>query len=139
MPPGIRDPHPTMCDPMRHAKGHSRPSVTGCVARGRGIIKRTASSQRGISMDSIRHDVQARRFLVAVDGHDAFLDYESDGPLMTITHTVVPPVIGGRGIGGELVRAAFEHARAAEWKVRAVCSYAATYARRHPELAPLLA
>lgn len=90
-------------------------------------------------MDSIRHEPQARRFIVTVDSQEAFLEYQTEGPVMTIVHTVVPPAIGGRGIGGQLVRAAFEYARSVGWKVRPTCSYAATYARRHPELAPLLA
>ncbi len=81
----------------------------------------------------VRHDSAARRFTVTADGIDGVVDYQNDGAVMVITHTVVPPEIGGRGIAGQLVKAAFEHARAQDWKVRPECSYAATWVKRHPD------
>ncbi len=87
---------------------------------------------------SIQHDAADRRFEACVDGHRCELDYALADGVMTITHTGVPAAVGGRGIAGELVAAAFAAARAAGWKVRPACSYAAGYAQRHPELADLL-
>lgn len=87
---------------------------------------------------SIHHDFDAHRFETSVDGHRCELDYELADDVMTITHTGVPAAVGGRGIAGKLVAAAFAAARAAGWKVRPACSYAAGYAQRHPELADLL-
>jgi predicted GNAT family acetyltransferase len=52
---------------------------------------------------------------------------------MTITHTGVPPSIGGRGIAGDLMRAALQTALNNRWKVLAACSYAARYIAEHPE------
>ena len=46
--------------------------------------------------------------------------------------------VGGRGIAGQLVAAAFHHAREQGWKVRPLCEYAAGWVRRHPEQADLL-
>jgi uncharacterized protein len=86
---------------------------------------------------TITHDAALRRFATKVDGHEAHLDYEFDGSTMTITHTIVPSAIGGRGIAGELVAAAFQVARDAKWRVRPACSYAADWASRHPEFADL--
>jgi len=45
----------------------------------------------------------------------------------------------GRGIAGQLTRAAFEHAKAQGWTVRPECSYAAAWAERHPEYSDLTA
>lgn len=87
----------------------------------------------------IRHDPDQRRFATRVDGFEAVLDYRRDGDAMVIEHTGVPSPIGGRGIASQLVRAAFEHARSEGWSVRTPCSYAAAWARRHPEYNPLLA
>ena len=87
----------------------------------------------------IHHDGKARRFATRVDGVEAHLDYELSGGTMTITHTIVPSEIGGRGIAGQLVSAAFEAARDAGWKVRAQCSYAAGWAQKHPEVSDLIA
>lgn len=87
----------------------------------------------------VKHDADARRFAVAVDGHEGEVDYEMDGDVMVLTHTLVPEAIGGRGVAGALVKAAFDHARAQGLKVRPQCSYAAAWAKRHDDVADLLA
>lgn len=86
---------------------------------------------------AIQHDDQ--RFLARVDDLEGHLDYRLEGECLVITHTSVPAAIAGRGIAGKLTRAAFEHARGRGWKVRPACAYAAGWAERHPEYAPLLA
>jgi uncharacterized protein len=88
------------------------------------------------AMSRIDHDSNARRFTTEIDGEHAVLDYTLSGNLMTITHTGVPPAIGGRGIAGELMRAALSAARAAGWSVNPACSYAAAYLAKHPDEAP---
>ena len=84
--------------------------------------------------DAIRHDAAGRRFHVQLEGHVAELTYRMAGTdTMLIDHTGVPEAIGGRGIAGQLVAAAFEHAAAQDWKVIPACSYAAAWVDRHPE------
>ena len=92
-------------------------------------------------MHTIQHDSAHQRFTTEVDGHPARVDYTFDptGAVMAITHTIVPPEIGGRGIAGALVQAALEHARAQGWKVEPQCSYADAWMRRHPEFDALRA
>jgi predicted GNAT family acetyltransferase len=87
---------------------------------------------------AILHDPAAGEFTTTVDGFHARLVYHLDGDHLVITHTGVPDPIGGRGIAGELVQAAFEHARAQGLHVRPACSYAAAWAERHPEYNQLL-
>lgn len=87
----------------------------------------------------IRHDVPEQRFVVTLDGHAGYVEYERDGKLFTITHTIVPPEIGGRGIAGKLVAAALDHARSEDLKVVPRCPYAAAWIDRHPQYADLLA
>ena len=89
-------------------------------------------------MDVI-HDADARQFHVDVEGHRGDLDYFLRGGVMTITHTGVPPAIGGRGVAAELTRVALETARRENWQVVPACSYAAAFIRRHPEFADLVA
>ena len=83
-------------------------------------------------MNTIEHDVGGHRFLTRVDGVEAVLDYTLVHDEMTITHTGVPPAIGGRGVAAELMREALATARANGWRVTPACSYAAAYMRRHP-------
>ncbi|GAB6197363.1 GNAT family N-acetyltransferase [Lysobacter xanthus] len=87
----------------------------------------------------VQHEPESERFVVALDGQEAEVSYEIEDGVLAITHTGVPEAIGGRGIAGDLVRAAFEHARAEGLRVRPLCSYAAAWTRRHPEYAELLA
>jgi len=84
-------------------------------------------------VNAIEHDENARRFSTQVDGLLAILDYQLTGRVMTITHTAVPPPIGGRGVAAELMRAALSAAKTAGWQVNPACSYAAAYMRRHPD------
>jgi predicted GNAT family acetyltransferase len=76
---------------------------------------------------TIRHDAAAHRFTTEVDGSRAQLDYTLAGTVMTITHTLVPPNIAGRGIAAELMSAALKAAHQAGWSVNPACSYAAAY------------
>ena len=83
-------------------------------------------------MSIIDHDRGAHRFTTELDGNRAELDYTLAGGVMTITHTGVPPAIGGRGIAAELMEAALSAARESGWSVNPACSYAKTYLERHP-------
>lgn len=89
--------------------------------------------------NTITHDPKSRRFNTAVDAVTGYVEYELSGDTMTLTHTIVPPAIGGRGIAGALVKAALEHARAQGWKVVPQCSYADAWMRKHAEYEDLRA
>jgi uncharacterized protein len=84
-------------------------------------------------MIAVSHDAGAHRFTTEVEGSHAYLDYTLAGDVMTITHTRVPPAIGGRGIAAELMRTALAAARGAGWSVKPACSYAVAYMARHPQ------
>jgi uncharacterized protein len=81
-------------------------------------------------MSTISHDQDAKRFTTEVDGHRAELDYTLADAVMTITHTRVPPEIGGRGIAAELMRAALAFAAERGLSIDPACSYAAAYMRK---------
>lgn len=82
---------------------------------------------------TITHDRNARRFETTVDGALCELDYDLADGVMTITHTGVPPQVGGRGLAAALVESALTTARAEGWKVVPACSYADVWMRRHPD------
>ena len=94
-------------------------------------------------LPTIHHDPGRRRFHLELDGVEAELTYRLvDGgayPVMVIDHTGVPEAIGGRGLAGQLVMAAFEHARGAGWRVRPACSYAQVWIERNPRYKDMLA
>lgn len=82
---------------------------------------------------SISHSRVRNRFETEVDGHQAYVEYVLDDGTMIIVHTIVPDAIGGRGIAGQLVRAALDHAQAEGLKVSPQCTYAEAWMRRHPQ------
>lgn len=88
---------------------------------------------------TITHDRNARRFETTVDGALCELDYRLADGVMTITHTGVPPQVGGRGLAAALVESALTTARAEGWKVVPACSYADAWMRRHPDFDDLRA
>ena len=75
------------------------------------------------------------RFVVEMDGEVAELVYRRVGNRLILAHTGVPDAIGGRGVGGLLVRAAVERASAEGLTVVPRCRYAAAWLRRHPDVA----
>lgn len=87
----------------------------------------------------VRHDPAQRRFSAVVAGVEAMLAYEERGGVLYLTHTGVPPEIGGRGVAGELVRTALDYARAQGLKVVPSCTYAAAYIKRNPQYGDLVA
>lgn len=90
------------------------------------------------SAETVRHNPEASRFEIELDGQLARCEYRLQGGAMLLVHTEVPPAHEGRGIGAALVRAALEHASAAGLRVRPHCSFVSAYLARHPEFHRLL-
>ncbi|MCX7863429.1 MAG: N-acetyltransferase [Novosphingobium sp.] len=67
------------------------------------------------------------------------LTWSEENGVRIAEHTVVPPEIGGLGVGARLVEALIEDARAQGFKVKPACSYVAAQFDRHPEWAELRA
>lgn len=82
---------------------------------------------------AVRHNAAARRFEIEVEGRLSVVDYERTGDVMTLTHTLVPAELRGRGLAEKLVRTALDHARAEKLRVVPACSYVAAFIKRHAE------
>lgn len=88
----------------------------------------------------IRHDEKRRRFVSAVEGGEAVLDYDRVGrDTLDYKHTFVPPEHRGRGIAERLVRHALDYARDNQLKVIPTCPFVASVIEEHPEYEPLIA
>ena len=90
--------------------------------------------------NEIRHNEQESQFETTVDGEVAYAAYDLEDPdRIVFTHTIVPDALAGRGIAGEIVKHALNHARERKLKVVPQCSYVAAYIKRHKEYEDLLA
>lgn len=81
----------------------------------------------------ITHYPEKRRFETKLDGITAFVQYRLIDGQLDILHTIVPQPIEGRGIGGALVKFAYDYALEKNLKPLATCPYAITWLKRHPD------
>jgi uncharacterized protein len=81
----------------------------------------------------VKHNPDLGRFEIQVDGHLAVLEYRLEGHTVIFTHTGVPAVLEGRGIGSQLARSGLEYAQEKSLQVVPVCWFVAGYIQRHPE------
>lgn len=81
----------------------------------------------------VTHNPGSSRFEATIEGLLCVADYELHQGVMSMTHTVVPQALEGRGIAAALVSAALTWARAQGYKVNPACSYVRVYMKRHPE------
>lgn len=88
---------------------------------------------------AVRDDPAKHRFLVQVDDMRAELVYDTRPGRLVLVHTEVPESLGGRGIGGRLVRAAVERAAAEGLTVVPWCPFARRWLIDHPDVASTVA
>ena len=84
------------------------------------------------------HNQNMNRFETWIEGYPSKLDYLLDGKNFVITHVGVHPELRGQGVAGRLVETSLEYVKEKSLRVIPMCSYAATYIRRHPEHADLM-
>ena len=81
------------------------------------------------------HRPEQSRFEAEVEGSSgggpAFLSYERADGAVVMTHTIVPPQLEGRGIGGSLAETAVGWARAEGLQVDPQCSYVRSWLEKH--------
>lgn len=65
------------------------------------------------------------RYELTVDGVTAVAEYRRSGDRINFHHTLVPPALEGRGIGGRLVNAALDDAEAKGLQIEADCWFVA--------------
>ncbi|HXW44274.1 MAG TPA: GNAT family N-acetyltransferase [Streptosporangiaceae bacterium] len=75
------------------------------------------------------------RFELSADGAVAELRYRRRANRLVLVHTEVPDELGGRGIGGMLVKAALARAAAEGLTVVPLCPFARSWLDRHPDAA----
>ena len=91
-------------------------------------------------MDVTVTDVPERhRYEAAEDGSLAgFVTYRPGGDVITFLHTEVDPDHEGRGVGGQLARAALDDARARGLRVVPACPFVRAWIEGHPEYRDLV-
>jgi len=78
-------------------------------------------------------DVVNDRLVLDIDGAVAQLVYRRVGHRLILVHTEVPEALGGRGLGGRLVRRAVEKAVAEGLELVPWCPFARRWLQEHAE------
>jgi len=86
-----------------------------------------------MSAPTVSDNAAEQRFERDTGHGPAVLAYRRDGDRLFLTHTEVPEAAEGEGIGGALVRAAFDHARREGLRVVPLCPFVAAWLERHPD------
>ena len=88
--------------------------------------------------DEVRDNPALGRFELEIAGETAVLYYQLAPGVITLTHTEVPPVLGGQGVASALAKGALAGIRARGLKVKALCPFISAFLGRHPEYNDLL-
>lgn len=88
------------------------------------------SPAEGIEVDDVPGE---SRFVVRGSGGAAELEYHLNGTRLVLVHTEVPDAWEGRGVGGQLVRAAVQRARDEGLTIVPWCPFARHWLRHHPD------
>jgi hypothetical protein len=89
--------------------------------------------------DGVRDDTANHRFVLERDGATAELVYDARrAGRLVLVHTGVPDELGGQGIGGRLVEAALDRARAERLTVVPWCPFARRWLTEHSEAAAVV-
>jgi uncharacterized protein len=89
-------------------------------------------------MTDVVNNPAQQRYELTVDGHLAATYYKISDGVITFIHTEVPPELGGRGIGSQLIKGALDQVRSEGLKVIAQCPFVKAYIDKHPDYADLL-
>lgn len=86
----------------------------------------------------VRNNLNASRYELATEKGIAFSEYQRHEGIVIFTHTVVPKVLEGQGIGTRLIAGALADVRAQGLRIVSRCPFVSAYLQRHPEDRDLL-
>ena len=67
------------------------------------------------------HDKEAKRFIMHVDGQQAFVNYTVQDGVLRLNYAETPFELRGQGIGQELVEKVFDYLKEHDLKAIAIC------------------
>jgi len=86
----------------------------------------------------VRHNEEARRFELYINGLRALLTYRLSLDRIVLLHTEVPRSLEGQGLAAKLTRFALDFAREKRLGVIPLCPYASSFIRKHKEYQDLV-
>jgi predicted GNAT family acetyltransferase len=87
----------------------------------------------------LRNNEENKQFETTIDGLVALIEYTINDNRIFLTHTEVPPELGGRGVGSLLVKESLEEIERMKLGVIPACKFVKSYIQKNPEYRRLLA
>ena len=85
------------------------------------------------------HNEIENKYEYHIGEHTAYITYDNQNGVMHITHTIVPPELGGKGLAKKLSIDVMTAIEGAGLKVQPQCSYTVAFMEKNPEYQRLLA
>ncbi len=79
--------------------------------------------EENLSELAIEHQQARHRFIIAVAGYEAVLEYRLNGKHIDFSRTFVPNELRGKGLAERLVRHGLKWAKAQDFEIDASCWY----------------
>lgn len=91
-------------------------------------------------MSDVRDNPTHHRFELAIDGSEELAEayYRIEGDRLVLTHTIVPQIFAGQGIGSRLARGVFDAIRASGRKAVLRCPFMGAFYAKHPEYSDIV-
>jgi predicted GNAT family acetyltransferase len=107
--------------------------AAGLALRGRAAVCVLAPVEQTAAMSDVVDNESEHRFELHEEGRLAELVYDAEDGRLVLVHTGLPDELGGRGLGGVLVRAALERARRDNLTIVPRCPFARSWLEKHPD------
>jgi len=82
---------------------------------------------------SLINNEKANQYEFHIKGKIAKIEYRLKGNKIYITHTEVPPALGGQGVGTQLVEQVLQDIKSKELTLVPLCPFVKAYVNRHTE------
>lgn len=87
----------------------------------------------------VQDNAARHRYELTVGEHIAFANYRRRDDIIDILHVEAPEPMRGTGAAGQLMQGIVAAAQKENMKINPTCGYAASWLRRHPEHAAIIA
>ena len=78
----------------------------------------------------IIHEEAKHRFIIQKSEGLCYLEYDLEGSVCTVLHTVVPEALSGQGLAGKLAAAFYDWATSQGYHIQSDCSYMTGWMKR---------
>lgn len=98
-----------------------------------------AAEAHVLTMGDFRDNAAGHRYELDAPEGQSFAGYRDIAGVRVILHVETPPEAQGKGYASQLMKHVVDDARSTNRRLRASCSYAVAYFRRHPDTADVQA